>query len=278
MGASRREIRSRVAGVVFLLCCCEHEQRRLDLILQCSVAPGGAARAVGDRPCGRRDRAVRGGVRLHLRRRRHRRRPRHPAGGDAERGAVLRGVAVCARRRACRRRPGRGGAVRGAAARVPQRLLRPAPHPDPAPAGPEAAADRPVRDRRDDRDDRRAADAARGSLRLLDDRPGLFALWNLGTLAGALVGGGINTSAFGLDAAAPAIFLALLWPQLSRARARAVALGAVVVTLSLITIAPAGVPIIAAAGVAVVAGLLPARGRRRRAPRMRAGAVPGRSE
>jgi 4-azaleucine resistance transporter AzlC len=89
---------------------------------------------------------------------------------------------------------------------------------------------------------------------------GLFALWNLGTLAGALVGGGIDTSAFGLDAAAPAIFLALLWPQLARARGRTVALAAVAVTLSLITITPAGVPTIAAAGVAVVAGLLPGRG------------------
>ncbi len=90
---------------------------------------------------------------------------------------------------------------------------------------------------------------------------GLFALWNLGTLSGALIGGGINTSALGLDAAAPAIFLALLWPQLSRRRGRAVALGAVLVTLSLVTIAPAGVPTIAAAGVAVVAGLVPERGR-----------------
>jgi 4-azaleucine resistance transporter AzlC len=88
---------------------------------------------------------------------------------------------------------------------------------------------------------------------------GLCSLWNLGTLTGALVGGGINTSAFGLDAAAPAIFLALLWPQLSRRRGRTVAMAAVVVTLSLVTITPAGVPIIAAAGAAVVAGLLPDR-------------------
>jgi 4-azaleucine resistance transporter AzlC len=90
---------------------------------------------------------------------------------------------------------------------------------------------------------------------------GLFALWNLGTFAGALIGGGINTSAFGLDAAAPAIFLALLWPQLSRTRGRTTALAAVAVTLSLVTVAPAGVPIIAAAAVAIVAGLLPGRGR-----------------
>jgi len=87
----------------------------------------------------------------------------------------------------------------------------------------------------------------------------LLALWNLGTLAGALVGSGINTSAFGLDAAAPAIFLALLWPQLSRERGRAVALGAIVVTLALVTITPTGVPIIAAALVAVAAGVMPAR-------------------
>lgn len=84
----------------------------------------------------------------------------------------------------------------------------------------------------------------------------LFVLWNLGTLGGALIGGGIDTSAFGLDAAAPAIFLALLWPQLARPRARAVSLAAVAVTLSLVTVAPAGVPIIAAAGVAIAGGLL----------------------
>jgi predicted branched-subunit amino acid permease len=68
-------------------------------------------------------------------------------------------------------------------------------------------------------------------------------------------------SALGLDAAAPAIFLALLWPQLSRERARAVALGAAVVALGLIPLAPAGLPIIAAAAVAILAGLLPARRR-----------------
>jgi 4-azaleucine resistance transporter AzlC len=90
---------------------------------------------------------------------------------------------------------------------------------------------------------------------------GLFTMWNLGTLAGALIGSSINTSALGLDAAAPAIFLALLWPQLSRERGLAVAAGAVAVALALVTITPAGVPIIAAAGVAIIAGLTPARQR-----------------
>ena len=83
----------------------------------------------------------------------------------------------------------------------------------------------------------------------------LFVLWNLGSLAGALAGGNINPSTFGLDAAAPAIFLALLWPQLSRSQGRSVALGAAAVAFALIAIAPAGVPVIAAAGVAVAAGV-----------------------
>jgi 4-azaleucine resistance transporter AzlC len=89
----------------------------------------------------------------------------------------------------------------------------------------------------------------------------LFALWNLGSLAGALIGNGIDTSALGLDAAAPAIFLALLWPQLTRTRGPAVALGAAVVALVLVPLVPAGVPVIAAAGVAVAGGLAPDRSR-----------------
>lgn len=87
----------------------------------------------------------------------------------------------------------------------------------------------------------------------------LCSMWVLGTAVGALVGGSIDTTALGLDAAAPAIFLALLWSQLGSAHAPAVAIGAVVVALALVTITPAGVPIIAAAAVAIVAGLLPAR-------------------
>lgn len=89
----------------------------------------------------------------------------------------------------------------------------------------------------------------------------LYVLWTLGTLAGALIGSGISTSALGLDAAAPAIFLALLWPQLSQERGPGVALGAAVVALVLVPLVPPGVPIIAAAAVAILAGLQPARRR-----------------
>lgn len=87
----------------------------------------------------------------------------------------------------------------------------------------------------------------------------LFVLWNLGSLVGALAGSSINPSTFGLDAAAPAIFLALLWPQLSRGQGRSVALGSALVALALIAITPAGLPVIAAAGVAVAAGIGSAR-------------------
>lgn len=84
----------------------------------------------------------------------------------------------------------------------------------------------------------------------------LYVMWTLGTLAGALIGNGIDTSALGLDAAAPAIFLALLWPQLSRERAPSAALAAAVVALGLVPLVPAGVPIVAAAAVAIGIGLL----------------------
>jgi 4-azaleucine resistance transporter AzlC len=87
----------------------------------------------------------------------------------------------------------------------------------------------------------------------------LFTLWQLGSLAGALVGRAVDPDAVGLDAAAPAVFLALLWPSLRRREALWVALGGVVVALALVPVAPPGIPVVAAAGVALVAGLLPTR-------------------
>ena len=95
----------------------------------------------------------------------------------------------------------------------------------------------------------------------------VFVLWNLATLAGALAGTALgDPQTFGLDAAVPAAFLALLWPRLAQPAARLVALGAAAVALALTPVAPAGVPVMAAAGVAVLAGLrwrdalLPGRG------------------
>ena len=87
----------------------------------------------------------------------------------------------------------------------------------------------------------------------------LFFLWQLGSLSGALVGRAINPSAVGLDAAAPAVFLALLWPSLRRRDARWVALGGAAMALALVPLTPPGVPVVAAAVAALVAGLRPTR-------------------
>lgn len=83
----------------------------------------------------------------------------------------------------------------------------------------------------------------------------LFGLWQTGSLLGALIGRSVDTAAFGLDAAAPAAFLALLWPGLTSAKARSVAVAGAAVAFLLIPNAPQGIPVIAAAAVAVVAGL-----------------------
>jgi 4-azaleucine resistance transporter AzlC len=83
----------------------------------------------------------------------------------------------------------------------------------------------------------------------------LFVLWILGTLAGAVLGASADTTELGLDAAAPAVFLALLWPQLKGGSARLVAVLGAAVAAALIPLAPAGVPVVAAALVAVAAGL-----------------------
>lgn len=89
----------------------------------------------------------------------------------------------------------------------------------------------------------------------------LCCLWQLGSLAGALVGAAIDPADFGLDAAAPAVFLALLWPALRTAKARWVAGAGALVALVLIPLVPVGVPVVASAVVAVIAGLRPDRSR-----------------
>jgi branched chain amino acid efflux pump len=83
----------------------------------------------------------------------------------------------------------------------------------------------------------------------------VFALWNAATLVGALLGDALgDPRRYGLDAAAAAAFLALLWPRLASRRARAVAASAVLVASLLVPALPPGAPVLAAALVAVVAG------------------------
>ena len=84
---------------------------------------------------------------------------------------------------------------------------------------------------------------------------GVFILWNTFTLVGAGLGSALgDPGKYGLDAAAAAAFLALLWPRLAPHRAQVVAGVAAIVALALTPVLPAGMPILAAAVVAVVAG------------------------
>ncbi|MFJ6570521.1 AzlC family ABC transporter permease [Streptomyces sp. NPDC091292] len=92
----------------------------------------------------------------------------------------------------------------------------------------------------------------------------LYLLWNLTTLLGALGAEAIgDTDAWGLDAAGPAVFLALLAPMLRTTTERAVAAFAVVLGLGLLPVLPAGVPVLVAALAAPA--VLYAEGRRARA-------------
>ncbi|MGW6403802.1 AzlC family ABC transporter permease [Streptomyces sp. NPDC055134] len=76
----------------------------------------------------------------------------------------------------------------------------------------------------------------------------LYVLWNLTTLLGALGAEAIgDTDAWGLDAAGPAVFLALLAPMLRTSTERAVAGIAVILGLGLLPVLPAGVPVLVAA-------------------------------
>ncbi|WP_323451659.1 AzlC family ABC transporter permease [Streptomyces yaizuensis] len=76
----------------------------------------------------------------------------------------------------------------------------------------------------------------------------LYVLWNLTTLAGAVGAEAIgDTRAWGLDAAGPAVFLALLAPMLRTGTERAAAALAVVLVLGALPLLPAGVPVLVAA-------------------------------
>jgi predicted branched-subunit amino acid permease len=86
---------------------------------------------------------------------------------------------------------------------------------------------------------------------------GIYVLWNVATAVGAVAGDAIgNTDAYGLDAAVPAAFLALLWPRLDTAFKRLTAVAAAALALSLVTFTRPGVPVIAAAAIALGAALL----------------------
>ncbi len=94
----------------------------------------------------------------------------------------------------------------------------------------------------------------------------VYSFWNVGTLIGALAGSAIDPLTYGLDAAFPAGFVAMVAPQLRRPPGLlAGALGALI-CLVLIPFTPVGVPILCSAA-AILVGI-PARD-------MRVETVPG---
>lgn len=85
----------------------------------------------------------------------------------------------------------------------------------------------------------------------------IYVLWNLGTLIGALGAGLIeDPNVFGLDAAAPAAFLALVWPRLTTWPMRAVAIVSLASAVALAPFVAAGVPVLLAGAAGIVIGLI----------------------
>jgi len=84
---------------------------------------------------------------------------------------------------------------------------------------------------------------------------GIFVLWNLFTLIGALLGDAMgDPRRWGLDGAAVAAFLGLLWPRLRAREPIALAIACGVVTVFAVPFVPPGVPILIAAFVAALWG------------------------
>src|SRR5215208_1550691 len=80
----------------------------------------------------------------------------------------------------------------------------------------------------------------------------LYVLWVGGTALGTLAGDLLDPEAIGLDAAFPALFLALLAPYLRERRAMLTALVAAAITIVLLPFAPPGLPIVAASFAALI--------------------------
>jgi predicted branched-subunit amino acid permease len=84
----------------------------------------------------------------------------------------------------------------------------------------------------------------------------VYVFWNLITLAGALGAEALSDpGVLGLDAAAPAAFLALIAPRVREREPLAIALASALVAIVVTPLVAPGIPVLAAAVVAVVAGL-----------------------
>lgn len=91
---------------------------------------------------------------------------------------------------------------------------------------------------------------------------GIYVGWNSMTLVGALVGDAMgDVRLFGLDAAAAAAFLGLLWPRIQSRDPIVTAIVAAVVALVAIPTLPIGIPVVIAAAVGVLMFVIQKRGR-----------------
>lgn len=73
----------------------------------------------------------------------------------------------------------------------------------------------------------------------------VFVFWNCFTLLGALLGSAIgDPSTWGLDAAAAAAFLGLIWPRLGQSRLLLLAVCSAFTATILATVLPAGMPVL----------------------------------
>jgi 4-azaleucine resistance transporter AzlC len=81
----------------------------------------------------------------------------------------------------------------------------------------------------------------------------LYPCWVIGTALGAIVGDALaDPEDLGLDAAFPALFLALLVPQVRSRQALAAAVLGGTIALVLLPLSPAGVPIVAASAACLI--------------------------
>lgn len=81
----------------------------------------------------------------------------------------------------------------------------------------------------------------------------VFVFWNLLTLAGAVLGDQIGDPAnYGLDSAAAAAFLGLVWPRLNTNLYRIIGLSAFVLAIATSAFVPAGIPVLMGAAAAAL--------------------------
>ena len=88
----------------------------------------------------------------------------------------------------------------------------------------------------------------------------IFVGWNLMTAVGAVLGDALgDPKAWGLDAAAAAAFLGLLWPRIQAFQPVAIAAASAVVTVIAVPTLPPGIPILVAAATGLVLALVAGR-------------------